>query len=95
MVHQRRPRAIAIIKRLRELAVEDGFPGLYIALGMSFTHAELFPEGKQLGQRRDRYPKYLVNKTIAYPYPLDWMEGQILKVPTWCQQRNSSKRLEE
>lgn len=84
MIHQRKPGSYPILKQLRKLALQDGFPGLYFVMGMSFTHAELFPEGRDKGQRRHRYPKDIVNKTVAYPYPLDWMERQVLKVPNWC-----------
>ncbi|CAB9524677.1 glycosyltransferase [Seminavis robusta] len=91
MIHQRKPSSYPILKRLRDLAVADGFPSLYFIMGMSFTHAQLFPSGLSQGQRRDRYPKYLVNKTVAYPYPLDWMERQVLQVPQWCSIDNEQR----
>lgn len=84
MIYVRKPRNEPVLKRLRELAIEDGFPGLYFALGMSFSHNELFPEGRSLGQRHHRYPKHIINKTVAYPGPYDWLEGKVLKIPDWC-----------
>lgn len=89
MIYERKPGSYPLLKRLRRLAQEDGFPGLYFAQGMSFTHAELFPEGKDLGQRRHRYAKYLANTTVAYPFPLDFMEGKVLQVPEWCRQQSN------
>jgi len=84
MVYWWLPKNVPILKQLRHLAILDGFPGLYITIGMSFTHDELFPEGRDKGQKRNSFPNGLVNKTVAYPYPLSWMEKQVLNVPEWC-----------
>jgi hypothetical protein len=84
MIYVRKPRNEAVLKRLRELAIQDGFPGLFFALGMSFSHDQLFPEGKEFGQRRHQYPRYLINKTVAYPGPYDYLEGKTLQIPEWC-----------
>lgn len=84
MVYWWLPKSVPILKQLRNLAIEDGFPGLYITIGMSFTHDELFPDGREEGQDRNSFPTGLVNKTVAYPYPLKWMEKQVLRVPEWC-----------
>ena len=84
MIYQRKARNEPVLKRLRELAIQDGFPSLYFALGMSFSHDELFPEGKSFGQRRLQYPRYLMNTTIAYPGPYDWLEGKKFSIPQWC-----------
>ena len=87
MVYWWLPESVPILKQLRHLAMEDGFPGLYIAVGMSFSHDDLFPEGRSEGQKRNLFPHGLVNKTVTYPYPLKWMEKQVLRVPPWCSSR--------
>lgn len=86
------PDSVPILQQLRRLAIQDGFPGLYIVIGMSFTHDALFPAGKDNGQKRTLIPSDLdlFNKTLAYPYPLAWMEKQVMKVPEWCTNSNST-----
>lgn len=84
MVYWWLPDNVPILKELRRLAIQDGFPGLYLTIAMSHTHDELFVPGRDKGQDRNQFPTGLVNKTVAYPYPLKWMEKQILRVPEWC-----------
>ena len=90
MLYQKKPRAMPILKRFRELAVADGFPGLYFLVGMSKTHDELFPAGIDQGQRFNRFPPNLINRTVAYPNPMNITSRQILKVPQWCLKDPSS-----
>lgn len=85
------PKSVPILQQLRRLAIKDGFSGLYICIGMSFTHDELFPPGRDKGQRRNQFPNDLVNKTVAYPYPLAWMEKEVLQVPQWCSNDESNR----
>lgn len=87
MIHLRKPSSYGILKQLRLLADKDGL-GIFFMMGMSHSHAGLFPEGIGEGQRRDRFPGYIVNKTVAYPNPYDWLEGQVLKIPEWCTVEN-------
>ena len=84
LVYQKKPGSMPILKHFRQLAKQDGFPGLYIAIGMSKTHDELFPAGKMQGQRFNRFPKDLINRTVAYPHPMDITSKQVLTVPDWC-----------
>ena len=84
MLYQKKPRVMPILRRFRELATQDGFPGLYVAIGMSKTHDDLFPPGKEQGQRHNRFPPDLVNTTVAYPNPMEIMSKQTFQVPSWC-----------
>lgn len=89
MLYQKKPRAFPILKYFRERAMQDGFPGLYIIVGMTKTHDALFPEGKNQGQRFNHWPiQGVVNRTVAYPNPIDVMSKQVLKVPEWCNSHN-------
>jgi len=87
MLYQKKPRAMPILQKFREMAVADGFPGLYILVGMSKTHDDLFPEGINEGQRFNRFPPNLVNRTVAYPNPMDITSKKVLTVPKWCLQQ--------
>jgi hypothetical protein len=84
MVYQKKPSSFPVLRQLRQLAIQDGFPGLYFTLGMSYSHQQLFPKGKELGQKRNRIPWDVFNKTVAYPNPLEWMSKQVLEIPEWC-----------
>lgn len=90
MLYQKKPRAMPILKQFRKWAVQDDFQGLYILVGMSKTHDELFPAGINIGQRFNRFPPNLVNRTVAYPNPMDITSKQVLSVPEWC--RNGAER---
>ncbi len=41
MLYQRKPGAMVVLRRLKELAMEDGFPGLYVTVGLSKGHGHL------------------------------------------------------
>ena len=84
MLYQKKPRAMPVLQRFRELAMEDGFPGLYIMIGMSKTHDDLFPEGKNEGQRFNNLFANLVNRTVSYPNPMNITSKKVMKVPKWC-----------
>ena len=77
------PETVPILREYRRMAIEDGFPGLYVTVGLSFTHDELFPEGRGLGQRRYQFPPE-VNRSTAYPSAYGYIQGKVLHVPEWC-----------
>jgi len=85
MVYKNEPESFSILKHLRQLAKEDGLPGLYIAFSMVEYHYDLFPARKRYSDGLHSFPKGLVNRTVAYPYPLDIMSKKVLQVPDWCQ----------
>merc|ERR1740117_1120200 len=75
MIYRKKRGSFAILDRLRQLAIQDGFPGLYIIMGMAFTHDDLWPAGRRTGQLRDlsntfksnKLDPNLVNRLAAYP----------------------------
>jgi hypothetical protein len=89
-------RMMSILQRLRDFAIQDGFPGLYLIVGRSDSHADLLPiEDGELNantlrnrklrtQPLDLFPVgTLFNKSLCYPYPLSWIQKP-LSVPEWC-----------
>ena len=79
-----------ILEKLRQFAVEDGYPGLYIILGRGSPPEHLLDTNQITGyaakkiQRLDSFPSGdLVNQTMTYPYPSDHLNN--LTLPRWCQ----------
>jgi Glycosyltransferase WbsX len=99
MIYQWHDEIKPILETLRRLAIADGFPGLFLASGRSGSHADLFPiHNETLDEvmrgviRRktnplDLFPMDVINKTIAYPYPLPWVNTS-LSLPDWCTHQN-------
>jgi hypothetical protein len=95
MIYQWHDEIKPILETLRRLAISDGFPGLFLISGRSGSHADLFPIDndtlddvmKGVIRRKtnplDQFPMDILNKTIAYPYPLPWVNTS-LSLPHWC-----------
>ena len=90
MMYQKKPGSFRVLKQFRRLAMNDGFPGLYITVGLTKSFDQLVPEGKDLGQKIRNVPggvgktHSIFNKTLAYPNPYDWLVNRTWKVPQWC-----------
>jgi Glycosyltransferase WbsX len=97
MIYQWHDEIKPILETLRRLAMADGLPGLFLMSGRSGSHADLFPiHNETLDEvmrgviRRktnplEQFPMNVLNKTIAYPYPLPWVNTS-LSLPDWCTQ---------
>lgn len=82
-----------ILVRLRELAVEDGFPNLYLVVGRgaapTYIHdaSELtksqHTQMKRKNQPIDMFPMETMNQTLVYPYPAEYIHKP-LRIPNWC-----------
>lgn len=90
MMYQKKPGSFPVLKRLKELAVEDGFPGLYYTVGLTKPHDHLLDIG-DLSQWNPRpqmtkiaLSKYKFDKVVSYPNPTEWNEKRNLEVPGWC-----------
>jgi hypothetical protein len=95
--------ATPILERLRALAIEDGFPGLYWVVGRSDHHPDLLQvsndeldEPTARNKRRttqsiDQVPVgSLFNKSMTYPNPLRWIQKPY-SIPTWCSKTDNDK----
>eukprot|EP00957_Ditylum_brightwellii_P048973 3715964-Ditylum_brightwellii.AAC.1 len=77
MLYQQKPGAMLVLNRLRELAMQDDFLGMYYVCGLSKGHGHLLPVDETL-------------KVVSYPDPSDWSEGYSLEVLSWCTDSSSS-----
>jgi len=74
-----------VISRLKQLAVEDGFPGLHLTLGQYTTHDVLLPSGIGRGLNNTLTGENEVfDRLTNYPFPFDWTRREVLHVPKWC-----------
>jgi O-antigen biosynthesis protein len=92
MLYQKKPSSFPVLRRLRELAILDGLPGLYMTLGLTRPHPHLQPIDEKLFtgiQNLDRVPWDVFTKTLAYPNPYPWNEKSPLTVPAWCRRKRS------
>lgn len=95
-------RAVPILQKLRSLAKNDGFDGIYWIVGRNAAPDEIFvPQNlteramdvmKKKTQTLDMFPlQEVFNQSMTYPYPLPWLTTTYT-IPAWCQQ---GKRREE
>jgi hypothetical protein len=90
MMYQKKPSSFPVLKRLKELAIEDGFPGMYYTVGLTKPHEHLLDIG-DLSKWNPRpqkagtaLSKYEFDKVVSYPNPAAWNEKRSLQVPGWC-----------
>jgi len=104
MLYQRKPGAMVVLRRLRELAIEDGFPGLYLTVGLTKAHGHLLEVDDDLrkkfeGTTQRTFDFKLYDKVVSYPNPNEWAENRSLEVPDWCaankQQQQQHERLRD
>lgn len=84
---------VPILEYLRQLAIEDGFPNLYLIVGRGGPPSHIHDTSglddgiiKQM-QRKiqpiDMFPMELFNQTMVYPYAADYIHKP-LALPRWC-----------
>eukprot|EP00980_Cylindrotheca_fusiformis_P016514 scaffold4927_cov105-Cylindrotheca_fusiformis.AAC.1 len=93
MLYQKKPGAMVVLRRLAELAKQDGFGGLYLTVGLTKPHQDLlivkddeaqFP-AKKIKAEMERVLRFqLYDKIVAYPNPSDWAVNRSLEIPEWC-----------
>jgi hypothetical protein len=93
-----------ILTKLRAYAMQDGFPGLYFIVGRSAAPAHIYkPENlseplQNMMRRKTQHLSLIkasapiVNQTMTYPYPLDYV-SRALQVPPWCQLKTTESPL--
>lgn len=90
MMYQKKPSSFPVLRILKKLAMEDGFPGLYITVGLTKPHEDLLEIGDHSQyktkpqQASVAFAKYEFDKVVSYPNPSEWNEKRSLKVPEWC-----------
>lgn len=81
-----------VLHRLKELAIDDGFPGIHISLGYYASHPVLLPKKADRGDNltvSDINPAY--DRLTNYPFPYPWMRGgrPPMETPEWCKEREA------
>jgi hypothetical protein len=97
MLYQKKPGAMVVLKRLRELAIEDGFGGLYFTVGLTKPHEHLMQnvevEPKLSNRMKAEVERVLgfnlYNKLVSYPNPSEWAANRSLEIPDWCTNNNN------
>lgn len=89
MLYQKKPGSVTVFTRLQELAIQDGFPGMYFIVGLTKPHAHLLEVNdsqlvKSFKRMTSRTLGPLIDKVVSYPNPSAWAEGRSLRVPLWC-----------
>lgn len=90
MMYQKKPGSFPVLTILKKLAIADGFPGLYLTVGLTKPHEHLLDIG-DLSQWEVKpqktslaLSKYNFDKVVSYPNPAAWNEKRSLEVPDWC-----------
>ncbi len=90
MLYQKKVGALKVLKKLQQLAKDDGFPGLYLTVGLNKPHEHLLDiedEGVLKATKKEQRRVFsfgLYDKVVSYPNPSDWSQGRSLEVPSWC-----------
>ena len=89
MLYQKKPSSFPVLKRLTELAKADGFPGLYLMVGLTMPHAHLLPvpDPQQYDPPPQKFRGLLRQhfvRAVAYPNPSGWNEDRTFEIPGWC-----------
>jgi len=94
MLYMKKPSSFPVLQRLRELAKNDGFPGLYIIVSFHRPHGHLMPN---IDLQKYKIPKQKrlawngFNRTVAYPAPSEFNEKETMDIPEWCSRENLEK----
>lgn len=98
MLYQKKPSSFPVLRRLTQLAQQDGFPGLYLTVGLNMPHHHL----EDIGNPKDYQPppqKFFpvaskhFSRGLAYPNPHQWNENKPLEIPQWCLAGQEQKRI--
>ena len=96
MMYLKKPSSFPVLARLQELAKADGFPGLYLTVGLTMPHAHLL----ELDATQTYHPppqaftqilRKHFDRPLAYPNPTEWNINRTLAVPQWCLDSNLPK----
>lgn len=91
MLYRSVPGVHAVIRRLRELAILDGFPGLYCTLGQYATNNDLSARGRNQGVRETLEGENAIfDRLTSYPFPFDWTKRRGFGIPDWCTKHDTA-----
>lgn len=93
MLYQKKPRAVPVLEQFRQWAIEDGFTGLFLTVGLTKAHEHLHSSaGHAAGHVTGDFAGYhSFNRTVSYPNPKEWYK-KTLSVPSWCVKQTSQIR---
>lgn len=97
MMYQKKPGSFPVLRILKEMAIQDGFPGLYITVGLTKPHEDLMDIGdpSQYETRPQNaavaFKKFEFDKVVSYPNPAEWNRKRSLKIPEWCEGTHAKK----
>ena len=98
MVYRLVPGSQHVVRRLKQLAVLDGLPGLHCAVGSYGSSDALFPVEESALASRERllHPierldgeNAVFDRLTHYPHSYSWMMRQPYHVPLWCLHRSA------
>ena len=92
MICLKKPSSFPFLRKMRELAKADGFPGIYITCGLTKPHEDLLDI--DIGDSKKDTPqpqrmhvalsKNIFDKVLSYPNPASWNVNRTLEIPNWC-----------
>lgn len=98
MVYELSPGTAHVVRRLKELALLDGFPGLHCTVGTYGSSDVLFPPSEHRGARENQaqHPtpsldgeNAVFDRLTHYPRSYGWMRELSYKAPLWCLKRST------
>lgn len=98
MIYQKKPGSFPVLTKFKELAMRDGYPGMYYTIGLTKPHEHLLdigdasqyaPRPQTIGRALWIYP---FDKVVSYPISADWNRDRHLEVPRWCRERRALPR---
>ena len=91
MLYRRAPGVHLVMARLKELAIQDGFPGLFLTLGQYVTNNDICPRGRNKGMNETLEGENAIfDRLTSYPFPYDWTRRRSYRVPPWCANRETT-----
>ena len=100
MLYQRKPGSFPVIQKFRELAKQDGFPDLYLAVGLTKPHPHLMDIGN-IGQYDNKpqvdneVSKRHFDRVVDYPNPTDWNVNRTFELPEFCKSHSKVSPLRD
>ena len=101
MMYQKKPGSYPVLTKFKELAMRDGYPGMYFTIGLTKPHEHLLdigdpskyvPRPQSAGRALFVYP---FDKVVSYPISAEWNRHRHLEVPQWCRERRTRTRPRE
>lgn len=98
MMYEKKPSSIPVLQKFQEFAKKDGFPGLYLTVGLMKPHSHLINKNNvneleklERSSQRSGLVKgeNMFDKVVTYPKPMGW--NHALEIPNWCGKDNATR----